>query len=114
MWVPKKEYMDLLKAKAANHDLQCDLTFWKAKYEALEQDKATVVGDKNGESVLVISMSALEKANQDTREQLFKMDQIKQELEKYRQLYADEVQKRLDLISKIGMIEIGGTRNEVQ
>lgn len=114
MWVPKKEYRDLIKAKAANHDLQCDASLWKAKYEALKQDKATIIGDKNGESVLVISMSALEKANQDTREQLFKMDQIKQELEKYRQMYADEVQKRLDLISKIGMIEIGGSKDEVQ
>lgn len=82
MWISKKEYNNL-KAKA---------DFWEAEYCAMSESKNTVLqvmGDCiKGRDIII----------KDLRGKTQLLERTQKELQEYQQKYADEVQKRLELI----------------
>lgn len=106
MWISRKRYNELRDAKADNEVLHTDLDLWRAKYQALEEGTASMLHLADGTSVLVIRIDELEKANEEGRRAIESVNFLKTELDKYKQMYADEVQKRLDLLKYITEVRI--------
>ena len=94
MWVSKKKYNELLE-KQNNLEQVCN--GWKAKYEAVKEDKVTFI-----DGAVVISTEMLNELARPNIEMSKQLEDSKNELMKFRQLYADEVQKRLELIEMLG------------
>ena len=94
MWLSKKKYNELLE-KQNNLEQVCNS--WKAKYEAVKEDKVTYI-----DGAIVISMKMLNELISPTIEMSKQFEDSQNELTKFRQLYADEVQKRLELIEMLG------------
>lgn len=76
---------------------------WRAKYKAIAEDTMTV-DSKN--QVIILSSDSLDKMflTEEDRNKL--LTQARAEAEFYKQKYADEVQKRLDLMKYIDHIEV--------
>lgn len=106
MWISRERYNELRSAKADNEVLHSDLDLWQAKYRALEEGTASMLHLADGTPVLVIRIDELEKANEEGRRAIESVDFLKTELDRYKQMYADEVQKRLDLLKYITEVRI--------
>ena len=113
MWISRKRYNELRRKAADNEILISDLNLWKAKYTALEEGKASVLHDNQGEVIYVLTGSQLEHATEEGRRAMDKLDIVEPELAKYKQMYVDEVQKRLELLQYITEIHVGGNKDEI-
>lgn len=98
MLVSKKEFNYIVEKQK---NLEQDRDSWKAKYEAVTEDKVTF-----GNGAVYISTKILAEMGERTAEIRKELEDCQNELNKYRQLYADEVQKRLDLIKTIEEVRI--------
>ena len=78
MWISKKEWADLLDENFA----------LKKKIEELEQIESTIKNVKTNGKVLYYGL-------------ISNLNESKKELEKYKQLYLDELQKRLELAEMV-------------
>ena len=94
MWIRKKKYNELLE-KQNNLEQACNE--WTAKYKAVKEDTVTI-----NNSAVVISIEMLNKLATPNIEMSKQLENTQNELVKFRQLYADEVQKRLELIEMLG------------
>lgn len=98
MWISKKEYVELLETK---NKFEQDRDIWEAKYKAATEDRVTI-----GNEVVVIPTKILNELAGPFTDMQKELENCRNELDKYRQLYADEVQKRLELIEKIEEVRI--------
>jgi len=78
MWISKKEWADLFDENFA----------LKKKIEELEQIESTIKNVKTNGKVLYYGL-------------ISDLNESKKELEKYKQLYLDELQKRLELAEMV-------------
>lgn len=95
MWISKSE-KERLETELRN--VTHDRNMWKAKYEALTQDKVSYLGTE----AVVMSVKMMNDILDPIRERDLTIDVLRHELESYKQKFADEVQKRLALISQMG------------
>ena len=94
MWISKNKYNELLEKQ---NNLKQACNEWMAKYEAVKENAVTI-----NNSAVVISTETLNKLAIHNTEMSKKLENTQNELAKFRQLYADEVQKRLELIEMLG------------
>lgn len=106
MWISRKEYNKLKEAKADNEVLHADLDLWQAKYTALEEGKCSILHNASGDIIYVITGRDLERMKEEGRRAIEALEVVEPELQKYKKMYADEVQKRLDLLKYITEVRI--------
>lgn len=94
MWISKQEHEELnLKLRVAEQNA----SEWKAKYEAITKGEVTIMSN----DAIIISTKTLREMLASGDDAKKSLEILRQEIEGWKQKYADEVQKRLTLIEQI-------------
>lgn len=93
MWISKKKQQ---KMESEFHSIELERDEWKAKYLAAVDGKTVCVN-----KAMVVSQEFLTSWIAARNVAEMKLKQTIQELDEYKQKYADEVQKRIDLVKQM-------------